>query len=68
LIVEEEIKREPKWEKTNVTNLLRNRQSGIYYARARVHGKQKWRSLETTVFTVAKLKLGDVEKDLRWVP
>jgi integrase len=56
---------EPKWEKTNVTNLLRNRQSGNYYARVRVNGKQKWRSLETSVFSVAKLKLGDVEKDMR---
>jgi len=34
---------EPKWEKTNVTNLLRNRQSGKLLARVRVNGKQKWR-------------------------
>jgi hypothetical protein len=32
-------------ERTNVTNLLRNRQSGRYYARVKVHGKQKWRTL-----------------------
>jgi len=56
---------EPKWEKTNVTNLLRNRQSGNYYARVRVNGKQKWRSLDTTVASVAKLRLGDTEKDMR---
>ena len=31
------------WERTNVTNLLRNRQSGTYYARVKVNGKQKWR-------------------------
>ena len=58
---------EPKWEKTNVTNLLRNRQSGNYYARVKVNGKQKWRSLETSVFTVAKLKLGDTEKAMRGI-
>ena len=44
------------WERTNVTNLLRNRQSGTYYARVKVNGKQKWRKLETSVFSVAKLR------------
>jgi integrase len=53
------------WERTNVTNLLRNRQSGTYYARVKVNGKQKWRGLETTVFSVAKLRLADVEKEVR---
>ncbi len=43
----EPVKNEPRWERTNVTNLLRNRQSGTYYARVKVNGKQKWRSLET---------------------
>jgi len=54
-----------QWERTNVTNLLRNRVSGTYYARVKVNGKQKWRTLETTLFSVAKLRLGDVEKELR---
>jgi integrase len=53
------------YEGTNVTNLLRNRQSGIYYARVRVNGKQKWRSLDTKLPTVAKLRLADVAKELR---
>lgn len=56
---------EGQWERTNVTNLLRNRVSGTYYARVKVNGKQKWRTLKTTVFTVAKLRLADVEKELR---
>jgi excisionase family DNA binding protein len=47
-----------KWERTNVTNLLRNGQSGTYYARVKVNGKEKWRTLKTKVFSVAKLKLG----------
>ena len=59
------MKAEKGWERTNVTNLLRNRQSGIYYARVRVNGKQKWRSLDTAVFSVAKLRLADVEREVR---
>jgi integrase len=58
-------KNETVWETTNVTNLLRNRQSKTYYARVKVNGKQKWRGLKTMVFSVAKLKLADVEKTLR---
>jgi integrase len=53
------------WERTNVTNLVRNGQSGTYYARVKVNGKEKWRTLKTKVFTVAKLRLGDVEKQTR---
>ncbi len=56
---------EQQWERTNVTNLLRNRQSGKYYARVKVNGKQKWRTLKTEVFSVAKLRLADVEKTMR---
>jgi integrase len=50
------------WERTKVTNLVRNGQSGMYYARVKVGGKEKWKSLKTTVPSVAKLKLGDFEK------
>jgi len=53
------------WERTNVTNLLRNGQSGTYYARVKVNGKEKWRSLKTKVFSVAKLKVADVERSER---
>jgi hypothetical protein len=53
------------WERTNVTNLLRNGPSGNYYARVKVNGKEKWRTLKTKVFSAAKLKLGDVERDER---
>jgi hypothetical protein len=44
---------------------MRNGQSGNYYARVKVNGKEKWRTLKTKVFSVAKLKLGDVERDER---
>ena len=53
------------WERTNVTNLLRSAESGIYYGRVKSNGRQKWRSLKTTVFSVAKLRLGDFEKEIR---
>ena len=53
------------WERTNVTNLLRNGQSGTYYARVKVNGKEKWKSLKTSVCSVAKLRLGDFEKEVR---
>jgi hypothetical protein len=45
------------WERTNVTNLLRNGQSGNYYACVKVNGKEKWWALKTKVVSVAKLKL-----------
>jgi integrase len=53
------------WERTPVTNLLRNGQSGTYYARIKISGKQKWRTLDTKVFTVAKLRLADVKREER---
>ena len=52
------------WERTSVQCLLRNRQSGNYYARLTLFGKQKWISLETDVLTVAKLRLGDKKAEI----
>jgi integrase len=46
-------------------NLQRYVPSGTYYARIRVAGKLHKKSLETTVITVAKLKLADFAKKLR---
>jgi hypothetical protein len=50
------------WERTSVQCLLRNQQSGRYYPRVTSHGKQKWFSLDTDVFSVAKLSLGDKQR------
>jgi hypothetical protein len=47
------------WERTSVQSLLRNRMSGRYYGRWKIAGKQKWISLDTDVFPVAKLRLND---------
>jgi hypothetical protein len=45
--------------------LLRYVPSGTYFARIRVGGKLIRRSLESTVLSVAKLKLADLEKEER---
>ena len=47
------------WQKTGVQNLLRNAQSGRYYARFTVAGKTKWVALKTAKKTVATLRLND---------
>ena len=44
--------------------LLRHKQSGGYYGRFTLHGKQKWYTLDTDVFTVAKLRLADKAADV----
>jgi len=51
---------ESLWTKAPVANLVRYEPSGIYFARAKVHGKLIRKSLETNVLSVAKQRLGDV--------
>ena len=53
------LQEKPIWERTSVQNLLRNRQSGHYYGRFTIAGKQKWYALDTDVLSVAKLRLND---------
>ncbi len=53
------------WQKTQYANLIRHVSSGTYYARLRVRGKLIWRSLQTDVLSVAKLRLSDFEKQER---
>ena len=50
------------WLKTPFANLVRYVPSGIYFSRIRVKGKLIRRSLKTTKLSVAKLRLGDLEK------
>ena len=50
------------WSKTNVGNLVKHR-SGGYYARLYVAGKERWKSLRTTVLEVAKARLRDQQRD-----
>ncbi len=53
------------WQKTHFANLIRYIPSGTYYARLRVAGKLIRKSLKTDVISVAKLRLGDLEKQER---
>ncbi len=57
-----EPKKDSPWLKTQYSNLIRYKSSGVYFARFRVHGKLIWKSLKTDQVTVAKLRLGDLEK------
>ncbi len=48
-----------------VANLVRQFQSGNYYARIRLRGKLIWKSLKTDRISVAKLRLSDFHKEER---
>lgn len=52
------------WEKTRLQNLVRHK-SGRYYARLFLNGKEIWKSLKTSHFSVAEAKLGDFKKEHR---
>lgn len=52
------------WQTTRLQNLLRHK-SGRYYARAFVGGKEVWKSLKTTHFSVAQAKLAEFLKEHR---
>lgn len=50
---------------TGVPNLVKDGETGVFYARAKVGGLNKYRSLETTKITTAKLRLPDKLKCIR---
>src|SRR5437764_2371563 len=52
------------WQKTRKPNLLRHK-SGRYYARAFAGGKEVWKSLKTSHFSVAEAKLAEFLKEHR---
>jgi integrase len=52
------------WQKTRKPNLLRHK-SGRYYARAFAGGKEVWKSLKTSHYSVAEAKLGEFLKEHR---
>jgi integrase len=52
------------WERTRLQNLIRHK-SGRYYARAFAGGKEVWKSLKTSHFSVAQAKLAEFLKDHR---
>jgi integrase len=52
------------WQKTRIQNLLRHK-SGRYYARAFAGGKEVWKSLGTSHFSVAEAKLAEFLQEHR---
>jgi integrase len=52
------------WERTRLQNLIRHK-SGRYYARAFVGGKEVWKSLKTSHFSVAEARLAEFLKEHR---
>jgi integrase len=52
------------WETTRLQNLVRHK-SGRYYARAFANGKEIWKSLKTSHFSVAEGKLAEFLKEHR---
>jgi integrase len=58
--------RKPKktWERTRLQNLVRHK-SGRYYARAFAGGKEVWKSLKTSHFSVAQARLAEFLKEHR---
>jgi integrase len=52
------------WETTRLQNLVRHK-SGRYYARAYAGGKEFWKSLKTSHFSVAQAKLAEFLRDHR---
>lgn len=58
-------KPEKVWAETKYSHLLRNTQSGIYYARVRLNGKLIRKSLKTTRISVAKLRKDDFLRNIR---
>ncbi|MDB6113044.1 MAG: hypothetical protein JWR69_4794 [Pedosphaera sp.] len=52
-----------QFEKSSVANLYRYVPTGVYYARPRIGGKLKSKSLKTDKFSVAKMRLADYVKE-----
>ena len=52
------------WERTRLQNLIRHK-PGRYYARAFAGGKEVWKSLKTSHFSVAEAKLAEFLKEHR---
>jgi len=60
---DENLSKDGKWRSfPKVPNLLQYVSSGVYYGRIKVNGKLIRQSLETTVWTTAKLRLADFLK------
>lgn len=52
------------WQATRTQNLLRHK-NGRYYARLFLNGKEIWKALKTSHFSVAEAKLAELQKENR---
>jgi integrase len=52
------------WEKTRLQGMVRHRNGG-YYARTFANGREKWRSLRTSLFSVAEVRLAEHSRESR---
>jgi len=54
-----------RWVKTRLQNLVRHSESGRYYARIWSNGKEVWKSLKTSHFSVAEARLSKFKNEQR---
>ena len=59
----ESFNRPKVWNKTGKDNLVRHK-SGRYYARVFAKGKEVWKSLKTSHYSVAQARLAEFLKEL----
>ncbi len=57
-----------RWEKTRLQNLVRHKDSKKYYARIWRDGKEVWKSLKTSHFSVAEARLTSFKKEQKSGP
>jgi integrase len=60
-----DVREKNNWTKSKVSNLYRHDSSGIYYARTKVNGVDKWATMETDVFSVAQARLAKKLAELK---
>jgi hypothetical protein len=53
------------WQKAREQYLYKHVPTGIYYARSRAGGVDKWITLDTTVLSVAEQRVADKVKELK---
>jgi integrase len=59
------VKKEKIWQKAREQYLYKHVPTGVYYARSRAGGVDKWITLETTVLSVAEKRVAKKIKDLK---
>jgi len=58
--------KEPTWKRTRIQNLVRHK-GGKYYGRFWINGKEVWKALKTSHFSIAETRLAEHKKELKRV-